>query len=198
MGALLCSEVRFPCIFCIAWPTSTEHHASIFGCQITRKSIKVTAGPRGLPQARLALSLGCRKTRRGALDLHPTVLLFCPIWGSLRNPPTAKQPNVEALRWVGFHFNFCFLPLGDWRTAGSLGGEPGAAGSLVRPAGTERGAAPGGGARGLRVAAGGGGFPPRRALHPASEPAPCPTLAIPAENNVVGQGGEGPRPKARL
>lgn len=118
-----------------------------------QKINKSNCGSQGAsPPARWALSPGCREPRRGALDRHPTVLLSCPSWGSLGNPQTANQPNVDALRWVGFHFNVCFRPLGDWRTAGSLGGAPG----LVRPAGTEPGAAPGGGAPGLRVAAGGG------------------------------------------
>lgn len=158
------------------------------------KSIKVTAGPGGLPRACWAFSPGCRESRRGDLDRSPTALLSCPSWGSIRSPQTAKQPYVDALRWVGFHFQFLFPSSGG--TGGPQGHLAARLERCARRALSERGAAPGGGARGLRVAAGGG------RVSQARTPAPglCASPAAPGDLGDQGSRrrraeGRGPPPQ---
>lgn len=164
-----------------------------FGCQVSRKSIKVTAGPKRLHPAWWAVLLGCRESRRGD-PAGPQLSSPSPSWGSIGNPETAHQPNAEALRWAGFHFQFLFP---SSRRPGALTGRViwqrawrGAPG----PGGHGAGAAPGGGARGLRVTAG------RRRASPAR------TLATQLRNQLrvprgiraktsVGQRGERPPPR---
>lgn len=171
LGARLCFGGLFSCIFCIAWPLSTAHHASIFGCHITRKSIKVTAGPGGLPPAWWAVLPGAQGEQEGSLASALNCAPPRPSWGSMENPQTANQPNVEAPRWVGFHFQSLFPSSGDLGTDGA--GHLAACPERWARAGTEQGAAPGAGALASvspRVGAGLLGADPCN--RPLNQPAP--------------------------
>lgn len=191
-------EVCFPCIFCSAWPLSPALHASIFGCQITRKSIKVTAGPGGASQSLLGLLPGVQGEQEGRPGPVPNCASVLPKLGEHPEPPNSKAAlrGRSPLGRVSFSIFVSFL-WGDWRPAGSLGGAPGE----VRPAGAERA---GRGARrgrpGLACRRGwGAGLPDADpCTRPLRQPRGPRGSRGSGQQTAAGGGGEGPRPKARL
>ena len=107
LGALLCSGGLFALRRLASFHCAPQLY---FWLPDLQKINKSNCGSWWASPGLVGLSLGVQgETGTG------TQLCFSPAQagGSIGNPQTENQPNVEALRWVGFHFQCFFLPPGD-------------------------------------------------------------------------------------